>query len=100
MTSPIRLRPEENRLISSILARHIPSREVRAFGSRVAGNEKPMSDLDLCVMGDRPLPPLERSRLADAFSESLLPFKVDVVFWSDVNPRFRTVIDRTSVEFT
>ncbi len=58
-----------------------------------------MSDLDLCVMGDDPLLPLERSQLIDAFSESRLLFKVDVVFWSDVNPRFRDVIDRTSVEF-
>jgi predicted nucleotidyltransferase len=99
MTSPIRLRPEEDQLIRSILARQVPSREVRAFGSRVAGNEKPMSDLDLCVMGDSPLPPRERSQLGDAFSESSLPFKVDVVYWSDVNPRFRTVIDRTSVAF-
>ncbi|MDP1796974.1 MAG: nucleotidyltransferase domain-containing protein [Planctomycetaceae bacterium] len=87
MTFRIRLRPEEDRLIHSILERVIPSRKVVAFGSRVNGQEKPMSDLDLCVMGDHPLPPLERARLIDTFSESRLPFKVDVVFWSDVNPR-------------
>jgi len=100
MTSPIRLRPEDDQLIRSILARQMPSREVRAFGSRVTGNEKPMSDLDLCVMGDHPLPPLERARLAEAFSESSLPIKVDVVYWSDVNSRFRAVIEHTSVRFT
>lgn len=98
MSSPIRLRPDELRMVRSILATYLPGVQVLAFGSRVTGNEKPMSDLDLCVVDDPPIPPIDQSRVSEAFSGSPLPFKVDVAYWSEVSPRFRSVIQRTSVK--
>lgn len=62
-----------------ILARHVPEREVRAFGSRVAEPAKKFFDLDLAVMGGTPLPFTVIADLEEDFSESNLPFKVDDV---------------------
>nr|WP_301273864.1 nucleotidyltransferase domain-containing protein [Acetobacter cerevisiae] len=62
-----------------ILNEIVPDREVRVFGSRVTGKAKSFSDLDLAIMGDEPLPLETRARLEDAFSESELPWKVDIL---------------------
>ncbi len=79
--------------IQAILRRYIPDREVRAFGSRVSGTAKPFSDLDLAVMGNEPLPTLTLADLKDAFSESDLPFKVDIVDWAETQENFRRIIE-------
>lgn len=87
------LRPGEWEIVRDLLRRHVPGREVWAFGSRVKGTAKPYSDLDLAILGDQPLPLSARSDLAEAFTESDLPFKVDLVDWATTSARFRTVIE-------
>ncbi|AOW47944.1 DNA polymerase beta subunit (plasmid) [Acetobacter ascendens] len=82
MTGQIDITPEERAIALRILNEIVPDREVRAFGSRVTGKAKPFSDLDLAIMGDEPLPLETRARLEDAFSESELPWKVDVLDWA------------------
>jgi type I restriction enzyme S subunit len=87
------LRPGEWEIVRDLLRRHIPEREVWAFGSRVKKSAKPFSDLDLAIQGTQPL---ELSTLADLthdFSESDLPFKVDLVDWATTAPHFRAVIE-------
>ena len=97
MHSSIDLRPEQLRLVQSLLHTHVPDREVRAFGSRVTGKAMAMSDLDLCIMGEKPLAPGLQDRLATAFSESTLPFEVDVVAWETIRDRFRAAINQATV---
>jgi len=87
------LRPGELEIVREILRRHVPNREVWAFGSRVKGTARPYSDLDLAVLGDQPLPLLVRAELAEEFSESDLPFKVDIVDWATTSERFRQIIE-------
>ena len=83
--------------VREILARHVPEREVRAFGSRVAGPAKKFSDLDLAVMGEIPLPSSILANLEEDFRESDLPFKVDVVDWATTKESFRKIIERNCV---
>lgn len=66
-------------LIRRCLAEHVAGLEVRAFGSRVVGNAKPWSDLDLAVVAPTPLDLRTLADLREAFRESDLPFRVDVV---------------------
>ena len=99
MTSQIHLRPDERQVIDAILAEQIPTLEVRAFGSRVSGRMKPMSDLDLFVVDHPPLSSAMKYRVAEAFSESLLPFKVDLSYESEISERFRSLLNRSSVQF-
>ncbi len=79
--------------VRRILQLHLPGRTVWAFGSRVQGNAKPFSDLDLAVMGDTPLDFRQLAALKDAFADSNLPFRVDVVDWAASGEAFRKIID-------
>jgi hypothetical protein len=58
----------------------------------VTGKAKPFSDLDLAVMGAEPLPSATLTALVDAFDESDLPFKVDIVDWAVTEDSFRGTI--------
>lgn len=88
----LRISPEELALVRAVLRRHVPGREVWAFGSRVVGPMKPHSDLDLAILGDEPLELVVAGRLRDAFAESDLPFRVDIVDWALIAESFRDVI--------
>jgi uncharacterized protein len=68
-----------------------------AFGSRVSGKHRPLSDLDLCYKQEIPAETLAEIRAA--FTESNLPFKVDLVDYQASSPSFRAIIDRTSEVF-
>jgi predicted nucleotidyltransferase len=93
----LELSPGELEIVRGILGRHVPEREVWAFGSRVRGRAKPYSDLDLAVLGEQPLGLSLRAELAEEFSESDLPFKVDLVDWATTSERFRQIIRREYV---
>lgn len=96
MTGQIDITPEERAIVLRILNEIVPDREVRAFGSRVTGKAKPFSDLDLAIMGDKPLSLEIRARLEEAFSESELPWKVDVLDWALTEIIFRKIIQKQS----
>jgi len=83
--------------LRAILARHLPHREVRVFGSRVTGRAKPYSDLDLIVMGEAPLADLILAELHADLEESDLPFRVDVLLWPDVPSWMREEVRHVSI---
>ncbi len=87
------LTPEQLAEVQRILRHHLPGRTVRVFGSRVRGTAKPFSDLDLVIMGDEPLDFRLLSALKDAFADSNLPFRVDVVEWAATSEAFRGIIE-------
>ena len=84
-------------IIRAILHEHVPDCAVWAFGSRAIGRAKPYSDLDLAINGEKPLGIDLAAQLAEAFAESDLPYKVDIVDWTTVSERFRKVIERDRV---
>ncbi len=94
---PLDITPRDLDTVRKILLRHVPDRVVRAFGSRVTGKAGKFSDLDLVVMGENPLPLSVVSALAEDFTESDLPFKVDVVDWATTKETFREIIEKEYV---
>ena len=93
----IDLRPDHCVVVRDVLQRHVPDRKVLAFGSRATWTAKDYSDLDLAILGDGPLSLDAMSALAEGFSESDLPFKVDLVDWARVEGTFRDTIRRDGV---
>lgn len=91
--SAIDVSPAALSAVLETLARHVPDRDVRVMGSRVTGQAKPFSDLDLVVMGDAPIDLVTRGRLRAAFDDSDLPFTVDIIEWASASEAFRRVID-------
>ena len=55
------------------------------------------SDLDLAIITNQPLPLAVGAALAEAFSESDLPYKVDIVDWAALSEPFRRIIERHKV---
>lgn len=94
---PIDIRPEHWAIARAILRRHVPQYEVWAFGSRATGKAKPFSDLDLAILTPAPLPLDVSAALAEDFSESDLPWKVDLVDWARTSEAFRRIIARDKV---
>ena len=95
--SEVSLQPEELKCIKDIFRNIIPDREVRAFGSRTSAHHKPFSDLDVVVMGENALPIEKLADLHNAFSESDLTFKVDIVVWSELTENFKKIIENKYV---
>jgi type I restriction enzyme S subunit len=90
---PIDIQPDHWRIVQAILQKHVGQYDVWAFGSRACGAAKPYSDLDLAIITPAPLPLAVRAALADDFSESDLPWKVDVADWATTSERFRRIIE-------
>lgn len=81
-------------IVKAILAKYVPDYEIWAFGSRVNQKPKKHSDLDLVIKSGSPLPLQVAANLRDAFSESNLPFKVDVVEWAKISKDFKKIIEK------
>ena len=88
----IDLTPKHLQTIQRILAEYVPECEVRAFGSRAKWTAKDYSDLDLAVVGNEPLSLRHLRRLKEAFEESNLPIRIDVVDWQSLSDGFKKVI--------
>lgn len=79
-------------LVREIVHRLAPNCEVRIFGSRVRGTARKYSDIDLALVGTKKLPDQIISELKQAFSESDLPYRVDVLDWHGLAPSLRQII--------
>jgi predicted nucleotidyltransferase len=90
----INLNPHHLETVRRILVEHVPQCEVRAFGSRVNSTTKDYSDLDLAVVTPGKLSDDTLRLLKEAFEESDLPFRVDVLDWHATSSQFQKVIER------
>ncbi len=86
------VRPDHLEIVKAILKRYIPEYQVIAFGSRVTGKATKTSDLDLCIKANQALPVIILENIRDAFSLSMLPYKVDVLVWGNLSPSFQKII--------
>lgn len=93
MTASLDLTSEHRRLVLGVLHTHLP-RDVRAwvFGSRATGRARRYSDLDLAIDAGRRLTIDETAMLREAFDESDLPYRVDIVDWHTIGEDFRRLI--------
>lgn len=96
-TPLIDIHPDHWKIVQSILHKHVPQYEVWAFGSRATWKAKEYSDLDLAIITDRPLSLDVSASLSDDFSESDLPWRVDVVDWATTSEAFRKIMERDKV---
>ncbi|HEV7396822.1 MAG TPA: restriction endonuclease subunit S [Pyrinomonadaceae bacterium] len=95
----IELRKDHEATVKAILVAEVPESEVWVFGSRAKKTAKTASDLDLAIVSEQPLSFSRISRLRQAFADSYLPFKVDLVDLSKISSEFRKVIEAQRVIF-
>jgi uncharacterized protein len=100
---PQRLRPDitpnDARTVRRILDTVIPGHEVWVFGSRATGRARPFSDLDLLITRPPSLSWAQRAALREAFEDSALTFRVDIVVSDDLAGGFadRVLAERVTL---
>ncbi|OLN33204.1 nucleotidyltransferase family protein [Desulfosporosinus metallidurans] len=82
------------KIILDIIREFVPHCEVRAFGSRYKWTAKVYSDLDLSIEGEDKLDWTLMENIQEAFQESDLPFRVDILDWNAISPEFKKVIEQ------
>lgn len=94
---PIDITKEDWEIVRDILRRHVPDRTVWAFGSRAKGTAWRYSDLDLAIITETPLPFDIAGAMREDFSESDLPFRVDILDWATTSDQFRRIVEQDKV---
>jgi uncharacterized protein len=94
------LKPEHLALVRGILAKQAPAYQAWAFGSRVQGTAHKFSDLDICLRAAQPMGYEEKANLKLAFSESNLPFVVDIVDLNRCSQAFARSIEGAQISLS
>jgi predicted nucleotidyltransferase len=78
-------------IVKQIVLKHIPKDNfaVFLFGSRSVGNAKPLSDIDIGILGPEPLPTLIKADLESDLEESIVPYKIDLIDFYKVDKDFK-----------
>ena len=97
MNLKIDLNPQDWQEVCHILKTLVPEYPVWAFGSRVKGTAKAYSDLDLAIITEQPLSLTKMAILKEAFDESTLSIRIDIVDWATTSETFRKIIEHDKV---
>ncbi|QIM62029.1 DNA polymerase beta subunit [Pasteurellaceae bacterium Orientalotternb1] len=92
MVNGLQIEPNELAIVQHILQQRVPNLSVWAYGSRVKGTAKTYSDLDLAIITQTPLTFLQLAELEEAFSNSALAWKVDLLDWASANETFKNIV--------
>jgi predicted nucleotidyltransferase len=88
-------------MVLNIIRTNLPQgTKAWVFGSRATGRARRYSDLDLALDAGRRLTLDEIARLTEAFSDSDLPYRVDLVDWGNIDERWRQIIVAERVALT
>jgi len=78
-------------IVKKIVLKHVPATEfaVFLFGSRAVGNATALSDIDVGIFGMRPLPSIIMADLESDLEDSIVPFKIDLIDFHQVDEVFK-----------
>ena len=94
---PVDIGPADLETVRRVLREHVPGLEVWAFGSRVSWTARGTSDLDIALMTTEQLDAMRLAEMREAFVQSDLPFRVDIVDWSSTSRAFQSIIMQNCV---
>lgn len=84
------LAPSQREEVLQLLEQALgPEAEVFAFGSRVQGNARPFSDLDLLLKSAKPISYAQLAEAEELLAESDLPFTVDLLDEARISHEFQ-----------
>ena len=84
---------KEFEIIKNILNSYIKKGKVYAFGSRYKNNNRKFSDFDIAIDTGEKLSFEFLNILKDAFEESDLPYRVDIIDYNNISDKFKKIID-------
>ena len=85
--------------ILQVLQKNIPQAKFYIFGSRAKGNHKEYSDIDIAVkLGKETLSADVLGKILIEFSDSTLPYEVDIVDLNAIDDKFKNLIKDSLIE--
>ncbi|MCK5295405.1 MAG: nucleotidyltransferase domain-containing protein [Alphaproteobacteria bacterium] len=87
-----------NKILQELLPKGV---KVWVFGSRAKKTARTYSDLDIALEreDEKPVALDILVRLENAFEESLLPYKVDVIDLNNITSEFKKIVERDKTAF-
>ncbi|HVA98691.1 MAG TPA: nucleotidyltransferase domain-containing protein [Bacteroidia bacterium] len=61
------------------------------FGSRASGKANRTSDIDVGIIGKNIFPPLLKAKMKEELEESIIPYHVDIIDFSEVSENFKKI---------
>jgi predicted nucleotidyltransferase len=92
---PVFISSDEKQIILAILQGAF---DILVFGSRVTGTHQKFSDLDLCLKADKPIDRHVLGQFRTKFSESNLPYTIDLIDYHAIDKSFRDLIMRDAID--
>ena len=89
--------PRDLDIALAILAEHAPECEARVFGSRADGTAREFSDIDIALVGDAPLGRDALGVVKEAFQESDMHIRADVLDWHSLSDSFKEIVSRNYI---
>ena len=79
-------------IVKNIVLNNVDTSQYKVFlfGSRACGNSKKYSDIDVGILGNQKFSVIQKFDIQDAIEESIVPYKVDLVDFYEVNSKFKT----------
>ncbi len=78
-------------IVKQIVLKQVPNDAfaIFLFGSRAVRNAKPLSNIDIGILGTEPLPMIVKAHLDADLEESIVPFKIDLIDFYQVDKDFK-----------
>lgn len=89
----IAIEKEQLEIVKEILKKYVPNAEIRIFGSRYKNTNKEYSDIDIAIVQKEKISIELYSKLREAFEESNLKYRVDLVDWNAITEEFKKIIE-------
>ena len=83
--------------IKNTISSYLKEYKLYIFGSRVNGNARKYSDIDIAIESDK-LTPAIKSQIELDFENSTLPYEVDVIDLNNFSNDFKNLIKNTLIE--
>lgn len=96
------IKPIKNILeqVSQIIAHELHgSYRLFLFGSRAQANSKKTSDIDIGIIADTPISPLEMANIQDRADQIPTLLKIDIVDFNTVTDDFKTIALKHTIDF-
>ena len=93
----MQLAESHQRCIGAILRQQLTTQKVYLFGSRATQTAQKFSDVDICLVGEA-LSFTQMLALKELFSDSDLPYFVDIVQKSDLSESFYKALQKDFIE--
>lgn len=89
----IAIEKEQLEIVRKILKKYVPKAEIRIFGSRYKHTNKEYSDIDIAIVQADKIDMKLYSEMKEAFEESNLKYRVDLVEWNTISEEFKKIIE-------